>query len=108
MKGRSTTDTPVLRHVVLFAYRDGTTDAESAEIARRFAALAEEIDGVVGFEQGPNVSSEVLNDGLTHCHLMSFESEAARDTYLPHSAHKAFVDFASRWIAKALVVDYWA
>ena len=36
---------------------------------------------------GPNVSPEGKTNGLTHTFVMSFASEADRDTYLTHPAH---------------------
>lgn len=96
-----------LRHVVLFGFRDGTTAAEIEEIARRFGALAGAVPGIEAFEWGADNSPEGKSGGHTHCFVLTFGSEAARDAYLPHPAHTAFVAFASEWIERALVVDYW-
>jgi len=97
-----------LRHVVLFGFKAGTSPADIEEIARRFGALASGIPGIESFEWGENNSPEGKAAGHTHCFVLSFVSEAARDAYLPHPKHEAFVAFASPWIEKALVVDYWA
>ncbi|MEP0323469.1 Dabb family protein [Bauldia litoralis] len=97
-----------LRHIVLFGFKDGTTEAEIGEIARRFGVLATEVDGVDGFEWGVNNSPEGKAGGHDYCFVLTFVSEAARDAYLPHPKHKEFVAFASAWIERALVVDYWA
>jgi hypothetical protein len=97
-----------LRHVVLFGFKDGTSEAEVAEIARRFGALAGAIPGITAFEWGANNSPEGIDRGHGHCFVLTFESEAARDAYLPHPEHQEFVAFASQWIERALVVDYWA
>lgn len=97
-----------LRHIVLFGFKDGTTEAEIGEIVRRFGVLASEVDGIDGFEWGVNNSPEGKSGGHEHCFVLTFVSEAARDAYLPHPKHKEFVAFASAWIERALVVDYWA
>jgi hypothetical protein len=97
-----------LRHVVLFGFRDGTSAAEIAEIARRFGDLARAVPGITAFEWGADNSPEGKAGGHSHCFVLTFESEAARDAYLPHPKHTEFVAFASQWIARALVVDYWA
>lgn len=97
-----------LRHIVLFGWKDGTSEAEIAEIARRFGGLADAIPGITGFEWGADNSPEGKAGGHSHCFTLTFESEAARDAYLPHPAHADFVAFASTWIARALVIDYWA
>jgi Stress responsive A/B Barrel Domain len=101
-------DMKKLRHIVLFGFKQGTTEAEIDEIARRFGGLAGAVPGIQAFEWGANNSPEGKAGGHTHCFAMTFVSEAARDAYLPHPKHKEFVDFASAWIEQALVVDYWA
>ncbi len=101
-------DNRKLRHVVLFGFRDGTTEAEIAEIARRFADLARAVPGITAFEWGADNSPEGKAGGHSHCFVLTFDSEAARDAYLPHPGHTEFVAFATPWIARALVVDYWA
>ena len=97
-----------LRHIVLFGFKDEATDAEIAEIIRRFAALGDLIPDITDFEWGENNSPEGKNQGLTHCFTLTFPSEAARDAYLPHPDHVAFASFAGKWIERVTVVDYWA
>lgn len=97
-----------LRHVVLFGFKDGTTEADINDIVRRFAALADSIPDIEAFEWGVDNSPEGIARGHTHCFTLTFASEAARDAYLPHPQHEAFVAFVSERIENALVVDYWA
>ncbi len=97
-----------LRHIVLFGFRDGTTEAEIDEIARLFGALADAVSGIEAFEWGANNSPEGKTGGHSHCFTLTFVSEAARDAYLPHPKHREFVAFASEWIERAVVFDYWA
>lgn len=101
-------DKSKLRHVVLFGFRQGTTEAEVAEVARRFADLRQRVPGVDDFEWGLNNSPEGKSQGHTHCFLLTFGSEAARDAYLPHPEHKAFSSFARQWVERVTVFDYWA
>lgn len=96
-----------LRHIVLFGWRNGTTEAEIEEIARRFGSLAQTVPGIEAFEWGVDNSPEGKGGGHSHCFMLTFGSEAARDAYLPHPQHLEFVAFASHWIERALVVDYW-
>ena len=100
---------PVLRHVVLFQFNDHLTAEEIQEVEEAFAALADKIDEIHDFEWGTDVSVEGLNDGFTHCFVVTFQSEADRDAYLPHPDHEAFVALLSdnNRLARALVVDYW-
>lgn len=103
-----TASVKLLRHVVLFKFKEGTTDADIHKVEEAFRALPDIIKDVKGFEWGTNNSPEKINDGYTHCFLVSFSSEKARDAYLPHPAHKAFVALLKPYLEKALVVDYWA
>ncbi|MGE5945005.1 MAG: Dabb family protein, partial [Flavobacteriales bacterium] len=54
-----------------------------------------------------NNSPEGLNKGFTHCFLVTFDSEEDRAVYLPHPAHKAFIDILSPHLDDVLVIDYW-
>ena len=99
---------PMLRHVVLFGFAAGTTEAEIDEVVRRFAALRESVPDIVLFEWGPNISPEELNPELSHCFLLTFRSEAARDAYLIDPAHVAFAQWVGTWVEHVTVVDFWA
>ena len=101
------TETAKLRHVVMFGFREGTTADETAEIVRRFAALQDQVPGIEAFEWGENNSPEGLNHGLSHCFLLTFGSNEARDAYLPHPQHKAFADWVGQWVEHVTVLDYW-
>ena len=97
-----------LRHVVLFKFKENTTADKLKAIEESFAGLPGQIPEIIDFEWGINNSPEGLNKGFTHCFFVSFESEKGREIYLPHPAHKAFVDLASPHIEDVTVVDYWA
>ncbi|MCG8586077.1 MAG: Dabb family protein [Pirellulales bacterium] len=98
----------VLRHVVLFKFKDDTAEAKVSEIEKAFAALPKKIDAIIDFEWGTDNSPEGLADGFTHCFLVTFADEKGRETYLPHPDHKAFVKLLKPHLDKVLVVDYWA
>ncbi|MGI9490794.1 MAG: Dabb family protein [Geminicoccaceae bacterium] len=97
-----------LRHVVMFGFKEGTTDADIDEIVRRFLALRDLVPGIDDFEWGVNNSPEGKSQGRTHCFTLTFNSTEARDAYLPHPDHMAFVGFARQWIEHVTVLDYWA
>jgi hypothetical protein len=98
----------VLRHVVLFAFKDSSTPGQIREIERAFRELPGKIDQIHEFEWGTDVSVENLSRGYTHCFLVTFLSEADRDTYLPHPAHQEFVAILEPHLERALVFDYWS
>ena len=96
----------MVRHVVLFKFKDGTSAEKVREIEQAFAKLPEQIEEIKAFEMGTNVSPEGLDQGLTHAFLVTFADEKGRDVYLTHPAHKAFVDILLPHLDKATVVDY--
>jgi hypothetical protein len=95
-----------LRHVVLFSFKEGTSPEEIKKIEDGFRALPSKIPTVVGFEWGTNNSPEGLADGFTHCFLVTFNDDAGRAVYLPHKAHKEFVEILLPHLEKVLVIDY--
>lgn len=95
-----------LRHVVLFKFKDGTPPGKLREIEEKFRSLESRMPGIAGFEWGTNVSPEKLDQGFTHCFLVTFPDAAARDAYLPHPAHQEFVDVLRPHLDKVLVIDY--
>ena len=96
----------VYRHAVFFKFKDTATPSQIKEIENGFRALPSKIDVVTGFEWGTNVSPENLNDGFTHCFFVSFKDKAGIETYIPHPAHKAFVDILKPQLDKVFVLDY--
>ncbi|PWN06969.1 Dabb family protein [Rhodohalobacter mucosus] len=101
-------ETRQLRHVVLFEFTETSTTEDIERIEEAFAALPSQIDVIRDFEWGINNSPEGLDQGFTHCFIVTFDSEEGRDIYLPHPAHQAFVEILSPHLEDVLVVDYWA
>jgi Stress responsive A/B Barrel Domain len=101
-------DAKLLRHVVMFKFKDAATEADVKKVVDAFRELPSKIPAVAEFEYGTNNSPEGLADGFTHCFFITFKTEKDRETYLPHPAHSAFVEVLKPHLDKALVVDYWA
>lgn len=102
------TDGKVLRHVVLFSFKETSTDADIAKIVEAFRGLPAKIPQIKDFEWGTDVSPEGKAQGYTHCFFVTFASAADRDAYLPHPAHKDFVSIVGPHVEDVCVVDYWA
>jgi hypothetical protein len=100
-------ESKMLRHVVLFKFKDSATPEQVKKVENAFLALPSAIKEIKDFEWGTNNSPENLNEGLTHCFFLSFNSEKDRDVYLPHPAHKAFGAILKPYLDKVIVVDYW-
>lgn len=96
----------VYRHVVLFGFKESATKEDIKKIEDAFAKLPEQIDTITDFEWGTNVSPEGLDQGHTHCFFVTFADKKGLDVYLPHPAHKAFVDLLKPSLEKVTVLDY--
>ena len=97
----------MLRHVVLFKFKDSASPDDIKKVEDAFRQLPSKIKQIKGYEWGTNNSPEGLSQGLTHCFLLTFESEADRAIYLPHPDHKAFGKLLGPYLDKVTVVDYW-
>jgi hypothetical protein len=95
-----------VRHVVLFKFKDGTSAEEIKKVEDAFRALPKKIPQIAGFQWGTNMSPEHLDQGFTHCFLLTFKTPADRDAYLPHPAHKEFGKTLRPHLDKVLVVDF--
>ena len=95
------------RHVVLFKFKPSVAKDLVAAIENAFRALCAELPFVRGFEFGRNSSPEGLDEGFTHCFIVTFDRPEDRDADPPHPAHQAFcrrhLDPA---LEKVCVVDF--
>lgn len=107
-QGQQKAQSKSLRHVVMFKFKDGTPPADVKKVEDAFAGLAKKIRLIKQFEWGTNNSPENLNQGLTHCFLVTFSSEKDRNDYLVHPDHQAFVEVLKPHLDKVTVLDYWA
>lgn len=98
-----------LRHVVLFKFRETSAQKTIDALHQEFIHLGKSLTFIQDFEWGYNDSPEDLHQGLTHCYILTFFSEADRDTkYTPNPLHQTFVSNLQPHLEKVLVVDYWA
>ena len=96
----------MLRHVVLFSFKEHTAKEKIKEIEQAFMALPGRIDVIEDFEWGTDVSVENRSQGFTHCFFVSFKTKEDRDTYLPHPEHQKFVKLVEPFLKDVLVIDY--
>jgi len=97
----------VYRHVVLFKFKESATPDAVGKVAQEFRALCHGLEFVRSFEWGVNSSPENLNEGLTHCFIVTFSDAAGRDAYLPHPRHAAFCKtYLDPILERALVLDF--
>jgi hypothetical protein len=99
-------ETAMLRHAVLFKFKEGTSPQQIQTVEKAFAALPDSIPEIVDFEWGLNNSPEGKSEGFTHLFFLSFWDADGRDKYLPHPAHKEFGKVLGPHLDKVLVFDY--
>ncbi len=99
----------VYRHVVLFKFFDKTTPSTVESIEAAFRDLCARLPFVTGFEFGRNSSPENLNEGYTHCFIVTFADPIGRDQYLPHPEHQSFCRrYLDPNLEKVCVLDFTA
>ncbi|CAN5523956.1 hypothetical protein BH11CYA1_BH11CYA1_03610 [soil metagenome] len=95
-----------LRHFVAFKFKDSASPAQVDSVVAAFGDLKESIDQVQSIEEGPNISPEKLNKGLSHAFLVTFAGAHERDIYLTHAAHEAFKLVLLPLVEDVLVFDF--
>ncbi len=98
----------VLRHVVMFKFKEDTSKDDIRKVQDAFSALPSKIPQIASYEWGTNNSPEGLDKGFTHIFFLTFKSEEDRAVYLPHPDHKAFGDVLGPHLDDVLVLDYWS
>ena len=97
----------VLKHVVAFQFNDDVSEERKNQAVQDFRDLSGKIPEIRKFEGGENVSDKGMNKQFTHWFVLTFDSEADRDIYLPHPAHLEVVQKNKPLLADLLVVDFW-
>lgn len=98
----------VLRHIVLYKFKEGVTPAHLQEVVDTFGSLPKKVDTIIGYEAGTNVSTEGKAEGFTHAFVVTFKNEKDLAAYLVHPAHEAYVKVVRDRREKVIVFDYWA
>ena len=98
----------VLKHVVMYKFRDDCTPAQIQQVIDAFSRLPKQVNTIIGFEHGKNVSQEGKSEGLTQVFVVTFRDAAGLATYLKHPAHDEYVKVVKDKREKVVVFDYWA
>jgi len=98
-------DGPVF-HVVHFKFKKEATPAQVQHVTDEFSALKTKISEVESLDWGTDSSPEGLGKGFTHVWILKFKDTKARDAYLVHPEHKAFVEILKPILDEPLVVDF--
>lgn len=95
-----------VKHIALVQFKADTTAEQIDQTFNALLDLSENIPGVEDFISGPNNSPEGLAGGHTHAFVMTLTDAAARDAYLTHPEHQAFVQNFLPFIEKVTVLDF--
>lgn len=95
-----------LRHVVMFKYKDGTSQEQMDKLLRAFLDLKTGIGAIVDIEGGQDCGIENLGQGYHHCVIVSLADEAGRKEYLDHPVHQEFVALVRPHLDAVHVIDY--
>lgn len=88
-------------------FKKETTPETVKALELQFASLEKSIDTIIDFEWGlASTVEKGMDQGFTHCFVVTFKDKAGLEVYLPHEAHLAFVEVFKPEIEKVLVLDY--
>ncbi|MBJ7537888.1 Dabb family protein [Marinomonas transparens] len=96
----------MIRHVLLIKFKQEASTVDIATLMSNFIAVKDKITGIDTVEWGENSSPEQKNKGYTHCVVMTFIDDAARDFYLPHPDHEILKAQLGPILEDIIVLDY--
>ena len=97
----------VLRHIVMYKFKDGVTAAQIQQVIDAFGGLPKQVATIIDYEAGTNVSTEGKSEGFSHVFVVTFKNEKDLAAYLTHPAHEAYVQVVRDKRDKVIVFDYW-
>src|SRR4051794_27596312 len=95
----------MVEHIVLMKPKVGAGQSEIEALWRGLKSLQNDIQGITGIDCGLNCSPEQKTHGFELGFVVTFQSLAARNAYLPHPAHLAVVPLVRAIAEKVLVFD---
>jgi hypothetical protein len=97
-----------VQHLVMFTWKEGTTQEQADAIAKALTGLKAKVPGIVSLSYGKQNSNEdaAKKHGFQYGLAVVFTSAAARDVYVTHPDHLAAVQVLLPQLADVAVVDY--
>lgn len=95
----------MVRHFGVFKFKNSVTDEQITACFGTMKAMVGQIPGLLDMEHGSYNSTEGLNEDFTHGFLMTFDSLASRDAYLPHPIHELAKDIVVPCLERVIVFD---
>ncbi|MCF7847644.1 MAG: Dabb family protein [Kiritimatiellales bacterium] len=94
----------MVKHIVMWRFRDGVAEADKLEMKRRLEALKGVVPGLVEIEIGMNVAAGDAAKDMVLC--SEFQSLEDLKTYAVHPEHLKVVEFVKPLVCERAVVDY--
>jgi sialate O-acetylesterase len=95
-----------VHHLVFFKFKNAAPREAVEKALEAFAALPRKIPGLLSYQAGPEASGGALARGFSHGFLLTFINERARNDYIPHPAHREFVEQVIPILEEPLVLDF--
>lgn len=96
----------MIRHILFITLTEDASPDQTNAVRQAFLRIPQQVEGVTSVEWGINDSPEARNAGFTHCVLMTFADETARQHYLPHPAHDALKSIFRPVMQDIVVLDF--
>ncbi len=96
----------MVRHYGMFQFHPEITPMEIDECFAEMRGMVGKIPGLLTIEHGTYESAEGMNDGFTHGFIMTFDTAASRDAYLPHPEHERVRAIVVPRLARVIVFDF--
>ncbi|NLX26670.1 MAG: Dabb family protein [Lentisphaerae bacterium] len=94
----------MIKHVVMWKFKDDVDDADKLEMKKRLEALKGVVPSLRGIEVGLNmVPGDAARDMVLYSEFDSLEGLKA---YAVHPAHLKVVEFVKPLVCERAVVDY--
>ena len=87
----------MLKHIVLYKFKDSLTQEQVDEVIKTFNALPSKIPGILGYEAGTNVSTEGKSEGLTHSFGLTCKYMEDLDASIAHPASTVAPGIVCTW-----------
>jgi hypothetical protein len=94
----------LLRHIVLFKFKDEVNREQVNEVGKAFLALLTQIEAIHDLEWGSAINEP---NPYTHCLLVTVRTEATLKAYDEHPEHKAIATNYGHLVKAVVVLDYW-
>ena len=95
-----------LFHVVSLKFKASAKPEDIKKVEAAFADLKNKIPQIATLEWGTNNSPEKHDKGFTHCFVLCFDDDKARDVYLTHPDHQTFGKLVGPLLDDVFVIDF--